>query len=238
MKKYIFLFLLIFVTNVHAETIDGMDLDSAATVDGMDLSSVSTIDGMAYSGTSCVEDYTCEPTIDGDRNLSASASTDYVGAKYTPTGNICVCAIDLYVRDVNGTMSEDHDFYVRIFEMSGDDITDMATGGLGTSGKINGSSFNDGGEWLSEYAGLATFGTCVNLTASTDYAITIFMDTDGNTSDDPEDDSVNYIEIGYDNSGSSCDAQMGGVATWRHSDGSDVIAIDTADEMALRVHSE
>lgn len=147
---------------------------------------------------SCTETYSGPGgwTDDTSRGFGQTDGIDYYGAIYIPLGDETVCAIDLYIRAINGTLSSSHDYYIKICT-----LVDYGGGNydcdavIGTSDKVDGDGMS-ATTWQ-EF----TFSSTVNLTSGVAYGIGALVDTDGNPNDDPgaEADGTNYPSFGDDN---------------------------------------
>ena len=233
---------LIFLDGVSLDDEDAIDNDSTAgdwaelayySADGWYAKTNGWNDDDAPS-TSCQVDYS--PSVSDDQNFSIGFSTytDFRGILYTPSSGEEICSIDLYIRSISGTLTSSHDYYCRIFAIDG---SDQAVTVLGTSNVVPGESMV-GGTWVSENAGAFGFSSSVSLTGSTTYAITFFIDRDGNLNDDPEADTTNYPNAGYEDE-SIIDSIGGGRIGYLYNP-SLPYAVQTQDEdddVKLKVHT-
>lgn len=147
-------------------------------------------------------------TVDGTDNIQVGrySASDFYGFLYTPAANECVCKIDPYIYSETGTPAGN--YYARIFVYNG------ATGAIdsiaGTSSAVAGAGINgQGGQWSSASAGTYDFDPCISLSTGTTYAITWFISTDADLTDDPEYDGTNYWAIGTDDNAASDAIQLG-----------------------------
>lgn len=183
------------------------------------------------SSTVCTEDYVYETVVllTGFYKMANSNSDEYKGFIYTPDSDESICEVDVYVYGIDGTLGASHDFYMRIYSMTGDNLN----ASLGQSGKLDGSDFS-ASTWISENAGRFVFSSPVSLSSGVPYAIVIFLDSDGNPNDTPpEVDSTNAFYWGYDDENDD-DSIQGGRHSW--DDDFTVDDSDDEDDMGVRIH--
>jgi hypothetical protein len=215
------------------DTKDGVSITENTDLDGF-TSTIDTCDGQTVAGPGCTETYAPAWTSDSERAIGQASSVDYYGLIYTPTSNEDVCAIDLYIEGIDGTLSSAHDYYISIFTINGADCQAL----LGTSVKIDGDAMV-ADTWTSANAGLFTFATPVSLTASTSYIIGAWVDQDGNLTDNPEHDATNHPEFGDDNNNNG-DAITGGriYCSWDAAIPYVGTLSDANDDPLFRIHTQ
>ena len=152
----------------------------------------------------CTEYYNPGWTSDtATRGVGEASAVDFYGMLYTPADNKCICEIWVYNEQIDGTLSSSHDYYVRIFGLTGNDASSI----IGTSSKVDGDGMSND-TWS-----VFDFSPCVNVTAATQYGIGAFVDRDSNLTDDPESDLTNHWNFGDDNNNAG-DAITGGRIYW------------------------
>jgi len=199
-------------------------------------SAMTIISGRPRSVTLTCQSYYSDTTIDTAAPFGSASGIDYYGELFTFTEEVQVCAIDVYIDAINGTLGATHDYYIKIFAVDG---SNNATSVMGTSAKLDGDSFSVD-TWVSANVGLFTFVSPVTLSASTLYAITLFVSTDGTLDDDPEHDITNYPSFGYDNNG-AVDTIQGGRISFTTDGGGGLpytgTLQDANDDMAIVIHT-
>ena len=189
------------------------------------------------SGGGCSESYFSDVTPDTAWSVGQSADRHYVGTVYTPAADECVCAIDVYVYGIQGTLTTDHDYYAQIYEMTTTTLSSLVTNG--TSNVVAGETLA-ASTWVSANAGKFEFSTCVSLTGSTAYAIVFALDTEGDgIADEPNLDGTNYWQLGHDDE-SNIDSVLGGTGkwTWDSSIPYAQIIADEQDDIQIKVWTE
>jgi len=184
----------------------------------------------------CAEAYAPSLTADQGLEVGAGSGGDFAGYVYVPQQNECLCAIDLYIRVETGDQTGKK-YYGRVFTIDGNSDVDTIVGT--SSNYIDGTNINGNAPaWISALVdGKITFSPCLNLTSGEDYAITMFVDTDGNLDDDTEIDGSNHWEWGYDNE-SNGETELQGRCRWAW-DASipyvEEFAIDVEDEGLIKI---
>ena len=195
---------------------------------------------MQLAGENAAVSETCQsgyaPTLTLDNDISIGASHEYRGFYYKPASNQSVCSLDLYIEAIAGTLTSAHDYYARIYTIASQAYGANLNTSLGESGKIDGDSMS-ADTWISANAGLLVWGTPIDLTAGTIYAIVIVADLDGGgVNEPPEKDDTNRPKVARDD-----DPQADGVDSiqygWSGWDGSKVYQDgDTDDDLEVKVH--
>jgi len=162
---------------------------------------------------------TCTLYYDGsgltmDDNWQPGYNSSYAGPRYTPTENITVCKVDIYVDNISGTFTSSHDLYMYVGSIDGNDDIDAWVGSY--SSKIDGDTITDADGWMSASAGFFEFSPNLSLSNGTTYVFTVFLDTDGNPTDSPETDGTNYLEWGIDNENNHAGAGAGQAGFIQH----------------------
>lgn len=179
----------------------------------------------------CTKDYAVENTANllSYFKIGISALEEYRGFIYNPDSNESICEIDIYINYLDGTLGANHDYYMRIYSMTGDNLNVS----LGQSDKLDGSDIV-AATWISANAGRFVFSTPIDLTNGVSYAIVIFLDLDGNPNDTPpESDAINYFRWAYDDE-NNADAIQGGRHGWN--DDFSVVTSDDQDDFGVRIH--
>lgn len=166
-------------------------------------------------GDDCAQNYFSNVTVDDDLHIANTSTAHYVGTVYVPPLNECICAVDIYVSGVTGTLTSSFDFYMQVYTVDGnDDLASLVSNG--TSAAIQGELLS-ASTWISANAGRFEFSPAVSLTGSTEYALVVVLDTEGDgVADEPSysvPDNTNYFDWGYDN-GASSDSVLGGRGRW------------------------
>jgi len=184
---------------------------------------------------SCSLSYDGGWTADTERPFGSASAVDFYGIIYTPTSDEDVCAIDIYIYNINEDLT---DKYYRAVILTWNATGPTCDTWLGHSDQVSGDDFV-AGTWTSANAGLFEFSSAVSLTGSNTYLIGIYADTDGTPDDDPEHDLVNYASFGDDNNNNG-DSITGGRAycAWDSSIPYGGVMVDENDDILFRVHTE
>lgn len=181
------------------------------------------------TGGVCQETPTYAPSLTGDiyEAIADAATQDFIGFKYTPASNQTVCKVDVNILDVL-TDPTGNKYYLAVYALDG-------------SGRLNTlvglSDAVDGGALAAGWNSFA-FSTPISLTSGTAYGGGWFLDTDSNTTDDPEVDATNSWRPYWDNN-SNVDAILGGRYrwTWDAALPYEVEGSDALDDMVIRVYT-
>ena len=241
MKKIIYTILCCLVFGIsYAAVVKYQEVAVGSIVKAQEVAIGSVVD-IEEVDTGCTLAYFSDVAeIDSDTPIAEDGDDDYVGQQYIAPANQCVCAVDVYVNSVDGTLTADHDFYMQIFTLASDNITALVTNG--TSAKITGESIAIT-SWLSENAGRFEFSPAVALTSGEDYALAITMDNDddGPAPAEPDYDGTNFFNWGRDNSGDGGDTVADGVGRWAWQSGAVTYASswhDGTDIYQIKVYTE
>jgi len=185
----------------------------------------------------CTEDYAPSLTVDQPMYIGQSSGTDFHGGGYTPEVTGSVCKIDLHIQAVNeATTLAGKNIHCRIFTIDGNGDVDTI---VGTSSALDADSMV-ASTWTSANAGYFEFSPSVELSSIVVYAITFFVDTDSDLTDDPEFDADDYVSGGYDNE-SNVDAFLLGRTAWTWDSEIPYVdqnLIDAEDDIAIKVFTD
>ena len=157
----------------------------------------------------CAAVYSPSVTRDQGVSIGRTANGDFAGYIYKPTANRCVCEV-YAINEQEAGDPTGNNYHMRIFTIDGNNDVDAI---IGTSAAVAGATIQGLGVGAS--VGPFTFSPCVNLTSGTEYPLTIFIDTDADLTDNPEEDGINYWRWSYDDERSLDLIQMGrGSWTW------------------------
>jgi len=184
----------------------------------------------------CAESYAPSVTQDQGDYVGYGDNLDFTGFIYKPTDTECVCEIYPTIREEVGDPTGNN-YHIRIFTIDGNDDVDAI---IGTSAAVAGATIQGAGNGAE--IGPFIFSPCVTLTGGTEYAITAFIDTDSNLTDDPSEelDASNYWRWAYDDERSLDAIQMGrAVWTWDAAiPYENTAAIDAEDDGDFRVFTQ
>lgn len=241
MKKIIYTILCCLVFGIsYAAVVKYQEVAVGSIVKAQEVAIGSVVD-IEEVESNCTLAYFSDVTVDENLRIANTTTAHYVGTVYTPAATQCICQVDVYVSDLQGTLTSSFDFYMQIYTVDGnDDLAALVSNG--TSGIVPGESIVDD-TWISANAGNFTFATAPSLTGSTEYALVIVLDTEGDgIADEPNysvPDDTNYFSIGYDN-GAAGDAVLGGRGRWLW-DSSIPYAdqsTDADDDVQIKVYTE
>ncbi len=161
----------------------------------------------APSSATCTVTYA--PSLIGDVNYAVGFDeyNHYSGFEYRPASNECICQVDVYVAQVDGTLTSSHDYYLWISSLDASNDLDGVTSA--TSAKVDGDTDISASSWVS-----FTFSPCLNVTAESRYGFAFFLDSDGNPDDEPEYDGTNFWRLSVDDERNLDNVQYG-TARWR-----------------------
>lgn len=185
------------------------------------------------SGTVCTETYAPSLTADAYTPISRYANIHFTGFLYTPTSNVEVCALDIYIESIGGNVTS-KGYYAQIWTIDGSNQLNTL---LGTSNRVLGTSIV-ATTWISANAGLFQFSSAISLTGSTTYGVVVFVDTDSDPNDVPEIDGTNYINWGRD-TGNDGDSIQNGECRWTHTDPTPhvVYGLTVGDDILVKIHT-
>jgi hypothetical protein len=221
---------------VEVDHINGIPVSKLKVINGVSITKIKAHNGFTLaSPLTCQVDYAPSMTVDQNLTIGATAWVDFAGFLYTPTANKSVCAIDMYIKAIDGTMPDGMNIHWRIFAI---DANRRADSVLGTSVAVA-ADLMVVSTWTSANAGLFTFDTDVELTSGTQYAFCAFVDTDGNLTDDPEIDVTNKVSAGYDN-GSSVDTIGGGRISYTYGESFPYVIYgeDSTDDVLIKIYTK
>jgi len=196
---------------------------------------------MLLSGTSeeavvCTEIYSDNFGDNDVLNIAQNVLRPWVGWYFTPTADMDVCKIDVWIDGIVNVLGASHEYYVEIWSLSGGNLDTK----LGQSSKLEGSLFS-ANTYISANAGFAEFSSSVPLTGSTKYAIVMILGSDATPGDSPpEVDADNYPRVGYDNendgSGEDSDGAQGGWVAFDTGKGAQ--ETDAEDDVRMEIWSD
>ena len=192
--------------------------------------------GGGGESTVCTEIYSDNFTEDDNLNVGQNVNRPWAGLYFTPTADMDVCKIDIWIDAVSGTLTAAHEYYIEIWSLTAGDFNAK----LGQSSKLEGASFS-ANTYISANAGFAEFATSVPLTAATQYAIVMILDSDATPGDSPpEVDADDYPRVGYDNgnngAGEDGDGAQGGRVLFDTSGNAAVT--DAEDDFKIEIWSD